>query len=116
MREVKAAAPAVKKQSTGATGRTARAFVVHGVVCQGPMTHKIREVEWAFRGKGRGVIGVRWLLSLERRRGKATSSLVVYLREGTAVGTDMAVRMRGRRYNVVEYEWGRGHRLGVSEW
>ena len=40
----------------------ARAFVVHGVMCSGPLTHKIRQVERAFGGKGGGVIEVRWLL------------------------------------------------------
>ena len=33
-----------------------------------------------FRGKGRGVIGVRRLLKWERGRWKVTSSLVVFLR------------------------------------
>ena len=59
---------------------TSRAFVVHGMACIGPMTHKIREVERAFRGKGGGVIGVRWLLHYSRRRGKTASSLVVFLK------------------------------------
>lgn len=33
----------------------------------------------AFWRKGGGVIGVRWLLSQERRKGKAASSMVVFL-------------------------------------
>ena len=36
-------------------------------------------------GRGGGVIGVRWLLQQHRRRGKAFSSLVVFLKR--AVGT-----------------------------
>ena len=36
------------------------------------------EVERAFDGKGGAVIGVRWLLNFNSRRGKAASSLVVF--------------------------------------
>ena len=44
------------KDIDAATAPTSRAFVVHGLACIGPMTHKIREVERAFGGKGGGVI------------------------------------------------------------
>ena len=45
--------------TTPTSARYAGAFVVHGIVCSGPLTHKIWEVERAFRGKGGGVIGIR---------------------------------------------------------
>ena len=38
------------KDKDTATAHTSRAFVVHGVACIGPMTHKIREVERVFGG------------------------------------------------------------------
>ena len=90
-----------------ATAPTSRAFVVHGVACIGPMTHKIREVERAFGGKGGGVIGVRWLLHYSRRRGKTASSLVVFFKRAVPTALEMAVRLRGWKYKVVEYDWGR---------
>ena len=77
--------------------------------------HKIREVERAFGGKGGGVIGVRWLLHYSRRRGKAASSLVVFLKRAVPTALEMAVRMRGRKYKVVEYDWGR-KRAEVATW
>ena len=88
--------------------------MVHGVECQGPMARKIPEVERAFRGKGGGVIGVRWLLQWNRRRGKATSSLVVYLKRGHPTAKEMWLRMKGRKYSVDEYEWGRKSRGSLS--
>ena len=55
-----AASPSAKNPTNNtATGRTARAFVVHGVACLGPMAANIQEVERAFGTKGGGVIGVR---------------------------------------------------------
>ena len=79
------------------------------------MTHKIREVERVFGGKGGGVIGVRWLLHYSRRRGKTTSSLVVVLKRAVPTALEMAVSMRGRKYKVVEYDWGR-KRAEVATW
>ena len=116
--EVAADPPSAKDQNkdTGAaTAPTSRAFVVHGVACIGPITHKIQEVERAFGGKGGGVIGVRWLLHYSRRRGMAASSLVVFLKRAVPTALEMAVRMRGRKYKVVEYDWGR-KRTEVATW
>ena len=87
-----------------ATGRTARAFVVHGVACLGPMAAKIQEVKRAFGTKEDGVIGVRWLLKGSRRWGKAASSLVVFTKRAVLTAIEMYVRMRGRKHTVVEYE------------
>ena len=66
---IPAATPAAKvpTNTNPASAHCARAFVVHGVACSGPLTHKIREVERAFGGKGERVIGVRWLLQWNRR-------------------------------------------------
>ena len=116
--EVTVDPPSAKDQNkdTGAaTAPTSRAFVVHGVACIGPMTHKIREVERAFGGQGGGVIGVRWLLHYSRRRGMAASSLVVFLKRAVPTALEMAVRMRGRKYKVIEYDWGR-KRAEVATW
>ena len=100
---------------SAAIAPTSRTFVVHGVAYIGPMTHKIREVERAFGGKGGGVIRVRWLLHYSRRRGKTASSLVVFLKRAVPTGLEMVVRMCGRKYKVVEYDWGR-KRPEVATW
>ena len=116
--KVTADPPSAKDQNKGkgaAIAPTSRAFVVHGVACIGPMAHKIREVERVFGGKGGGVIGVRWLLRYSRRRGKAASSLVVFLKRAVPTALEMAVRMRGRKYKVVEYDCGRT-RAEVAPW
>ena len=81
--------------------------MVYGVACAGPFAYKIQEVERAFRGKGGGVIGVRWLLYWSKRKGKTTSSLVVYLKKAVVTAREMSVKMRGRKYSIVEYEWDR---------
>ena len=67
-------------QATTTVGHLAWAYVVHGVTCHGSWQAYIEEVERAFGRKGGGVIGVRWLLQQHRRRGKAFSSLVVFLK------------------------------------
>ena len=50
---------------------------------------------------------MRWLLHWSKRKGKTTSSLVVYLKKTVALAKEMSVRMHGRKYTVVEYEWDR---------
>ena len=53
-----------------------RAFVVHGIPCQRPMADTIQDV----RKTGvRGIVGARWLLGGQRRAGKTTSSVVIFL-------------------------------------
>ena len=86
---------------------TCRAFVLHGIARSGPWKQKIQQEETAFGRKGGGVIGVRWLLQGYRRRGKAFSSLVVFLKRAVATATDMHVRVRGRKHKVEEYLWDR---------
>ena len=100
--------PKSRNKDTGvALAPTSRAFIVYGVACIGPMTNKIWEIKRAFGRKGGGVIGVRWLLYCNRRRGKAPRSLVVSFKRAMPTALEMAVRMRIRKYKVVEYEWGR---------
>ena len=61
-------------------------------------------MERALGRKGGGVIGVRWLLQQYRRRGKAFSSLVVFLKGAVPTAQSMYVKMRGRKHRVEEYE------------
>ena len=83
-----------------------RAFVVHGVACNGPWAHRSREVENVFGRRGGSVIGMRWLLQWGRRRGRPFTSMVVYLgRAITTVGD--SVRLWGKRHRVEEYQWNR---------
>ena len=50
---------------------------------------------------------MRWLLHYNRRRGKAASSLVVFLRRAVPTALEMAVRICSRKYKVIEHDWGR---------
>ena len=65
----------------------------------------------SIREEGGGVIGVQWLPQQHRRRGKAFSSLVVFLKRAVGTAESMYVKMRGRKHMIEEYEWGRrpGH-------
>ena len=57
-RSITAEIPTAKDNGGAYTsGHPAKAFVMHGVACLGPMTAKIREVERQFGKKGGGVIG-----------------------------------------------------------
>ena len=85
----------------------AGAFVVHRVACHEPWQARLQEVERAFGRKGGGVIGVRWLLQQHRRRGKAFSSLVVFLKRAVGTAESMYIKMWGRKHMVEEYECGR---------
>ena len=93
--------------ATHTSAHLLRAFVVQGIACSGPWTHKIQVVERAFGRRGGGVIGVRWLLQGYRRRGKTFSSLVGFLKRAVQTAADMYVRMRGRKHKVEEYKWDR---------
>ena len=41
-------------------------------------------------------------MHFNRRRGKAASSLVVFLKRAVPTALEMAVRMHGRKYKVLE--------------
>ena len=87
--------PATKKP-TGTTpvgDRPVRAFVVHVVACSGPWAHRSREMEKAFGRRGGSVIGMRWLLQRDRRWGRSSTSMVVYLRRAIPTAEDMYVRV-----------------------
>ena len=88
-------------------GHLALAYVVHGVKCHGSWQAYLQEVERAVGRKGGGVIGVQWLLQQHRRRGKAFSSLVVFLKWAVPTAQCMYVKMRGWKHIVEEYEWER---------
>ena len=90
--------------ATPTSAHLVRVFVVHGIACSGPWTQKIQDVERAFGRRGGGVIGVRWLLQGYRRRGKAFSSLVVFVKRAMQVAADMYIRIRGRKHKVEEYK------------
>ena len=90
--------------ATPTFAQLSRAFVVHGIACSGSWTHKIQEIERAFGRRGGGVIGVRWLLQRNRRRGKTFSSLVVFVKRAVQTAADMYVRLRGRKHKVEEYK------------
>ena len=91
MRKREAVPPTAKEnKDTGRPhGHLARGYVVYGVATTGPMLLKIREVEKAFWWKGTGVIGVRWLLSYERMKGKAASSMGVFLKNAVQTAKEM---------------------------
>jgi len=55
---------------------------------------------------GIGVMGARWLLSENRRRGKKASSLVIYTKSTEEIA---AMRLGGRRFLTEKYDWNRGH-------
>ena len=101
--------------ATPTSPHLARAFVVHGIACSGPWTQKIQEAERAFGWRGGGVIGVQWLLRGYRRRGKAFSSLVVFVKRAVQTAADMYVRITGRKRKVEEYKWDRKS-TKLAEW
>ena len=95
-----------------------RAFVVHGIPCQRPMADTIQDV----RKTGiRGIVGARWLLGGQRRAGKTTSSIVIFLsipisfqvQEGQA-----GMKVRGHWPPINAYDFDRGRkRLELrSDW
>ena len=98
-------------------GHLVRGYVVHGVAITGPMLSKIREVERTFWGNGAGVFGVKWLLNYDRRKGKAASSMVIFLKNAVPTAKEMYVGIRGRKYKVVKYQWvRRATNLSVTNW
>ena len=109
--------PTAKDNKVATTsGHSAKAIVLHGVARLGPMAAKIREVERAFRKKGGGVIGCRWLLQWNRRKRKTSSSMVVFLWRAVPTAIDMWVRMRDRKHTVEKYNWGMKGSDPVGGW
>jgi len=85
---------------------TARGLVVHGVSCRQGMAGLWHQARRMRMGAGNTVVGVRWLLSWERRLQKTVSSIVVYFSRYCNVDPG-GVWFGGRRRPVEEYEFGR---------
>ena len=84
-------------------GTMAKAVVLHGV----PIDWRIgRLASWVeeYTGKGK-VIGIRWLVGVERRVGKTASSVVVYLDKEVFLGEGATLTVLGKRLSVVPYRW-----------
>ncbi|KAF8459155.1 hypothetical protein BDZ91DRAFT_799969 [Kalaharituber pfeilii] len=88
--------------------QSGRAVVVHGIA----VTKKLGKVrEWMekanpWMGK---IVAARWLVRKERREGKKTSSIVIYL-EGEVESdsqTPAKVRLSGKWYHSCLYDWDR---------
>ena len=91
----------VKPQPVGA-----RALVVHGV----PTRMSVDEIFWhADRLRievGERVVRTRWLVGMDRRRGKTASSFVLYF-SGMVPVRGRVLRFGGRWYPVNHYEFAR---------
>ena len=84
----------------------AQAVVIHGI----PTRYKIGKLgRWIQEDNtGIEVMGARWLLSEDRRRGKEASSLVMYTKSAKEIA---AMRLGGRFFSTEKYDWNRrvGH-------
>jgi len=82
----------------------AQAIVIHGV----PVRYKPGMTgRWIQEDNtGIEVMGVRWLLSEDRRRGKEASSLVIYTKSTKKI---TAMRLGGKFFSTEKYDWNRGH-------
>ncbi|KAF8424616.1 hypothetical protein EV426DRAFT_712428 [Tirmania nivea] len=100
--------PSEKKVST-------LAFVVHGIPTARPMLESVQDVK---KVGLRGVIGARWLLGENRRVGKLTSSVVIFLDPKAKVTFDQAgswIKIRGRKLPAEVYDFDRGRNTGMRE-
>jgi len=87
-----------------------KAFVVHGIPCQRTMEDTIQDVK---KTGIRGIIGARWLVRGQRRAGKTTSSVVIFLNRAASFHEQegqMQVKVRERWLPVLVYEFGRGRK------
>jgi len=82
----------------------AQAVVIHGI----PIRYKLGKLgRWIQEDNtGIEVMGVRWLLSEDRRGGKEASSLVIYTKSAKEIA---AMRLGGRFFSTEKYDWNRGH-------
>ncbi|KAF8420044.1 hypothetical protein EV426DRAFT_613174, partial [Tirmania nivea] len=91
------------------------AFVIHGIPTARPMSESVQDVK---KVGLRGVIGARWLLGENRRVGKLTSSLVIFLDPKAKVTFDQAgswIKIRGRKLPAEVYDFDRGKSTGARE-
>ena len=98
--------PAPPSGSSGPPPVGARAVVVHGVSCRRSMAEILWQARQVWTGGMARVVAVRWLVGIDRRRGKAASSVVVYL-SGVVSVRSRVVRFGGRWCPVDRYEFGR---------
>ena len=91
----------------------ALAFVVHGV----PTRMSVDEIFWHADklciGLGEGVVRARWLVVVDRRRGKTATYLVLYF-SGVVPVHWTVLRFGGRWYPVDRYEFARRSVPSVS--
>ena len=99
--------PAKHRQTTKATNVevSTKAFVVHAIPCNRPIADTIQD----FRKIGmRGILGSQWLLGGNRRIGKTTSSVVIFLdREVSFQAQDgqLKMKVRGQWHPVEVYDF-----------
>ena len=84
----------------------ARALVVHGVSCRQSMADILYKARRLRLGTGERVLGVRWLLGEQRRRGKWVSSVVIYFFGVVPIG-GRCIRFGGQLCLVDKYEFER---------
>ena len=73
-----------------------KGFVVHGIPCYRPMAETVQDVK---KTGMRGIVGARWLLRGNRRAGRTTSSVVLFLSSPVyflAQNGQTGMRIRGR--------------------
>ena len=100
----KSAITSAPRPPVASTPLVSRAFVIHGVTCRQPMDGIIQGVARTLK-TGPRILGARWLLNPQRRKGKATSSIVVFL-QSTAKYSEH-IWIWGRRHSVEVYEFDR---------
>ena len=84
-----------------------RAVVVHGISCRRSMAEILWQARQLRTGSSARVVAVRWLVGVDRRRGKAASLVVVYF-SGAVPVRGRVVRFGGQWCPVDRYEFGRG--------
>jgi hypothetical protein len=77
-------------------------------------TGVIQDVGKTFK-TGPRILGARWLLNPQRRKGKTTSSIVVFL-QSAVKNSGGYIRIRGRRHSVEVYEFDRKHKKDMPYW
>ena len=102
----------VKGREWGPEVTNARGLVIHGVSCNQGVAALWSQARRLRVGAGKTVVGVRWLLSWERRLHRTVSSVVVYFDRLVNVGPGGLV-FGGRRRPVEKYEFGRAPRESV---
>jgi len=93
-----------------------RAFVVHRIPCQRPMADTIQDMK---KTGMRGIMGALWLVGGQRRAGKTTSSVVIFLNRIVSFHVQegqMQAKVRGRWLPMSIYDFERGRKRPGSDW